>query len=96
MSPPMSKRITCLESWGNEHTFVGSGCDVLGWRRLTCFGKIGSHPGMVSWYAGDRSIQRSRRLAGRSVFNPTCAVYSWWWCPRFLREKCVSRELLPE
>ena len=47
VSPPMSKKISCLESWGNEHTFVGSGTEVLGWRRLTCLGTLGSHPGTV-------------------------------------------------
>ncbi|CAM9336689.1 unnamed protein product, partial [Ectocarpus fasciculatus] len=47
VSPPMSKKITCLESWGNEHTFVGSGREVLGWRRLSCTGSLGSHPGTV-------------------------------------------------
>eukprot|EP00752_Nemacystus_decipiens_P004264 g3895.t1 len=47
VSPPMSKKISCLESWGNEHTLVGSGNEVLGWRRLTCLGKLGSHPGTV-------------------------------------------------
>lgn len=47
VSPPMSKKISCLESWGNEHTFVGSGHEVLGWRRLSCLGTLGSHPGTV-------------------------------------------------
>lgn len=47
VSPPMSKKIACLESWGNEHTFVGSGGDVLAWRRLSCLGTVGSHPGTV-------------------------------------------------
>ena len=43
----MSKKVACLESWGNEHTFVGSGGDVLAWRRLSCLGTVGSHPGTV-------------------------------------------------
>lgn len=47
VSPPMSKKISCLESWGNENTFVGCGNEVLAWRRLTCLGSLGSHPGKV-------------------------------------------------
>lgn len=61
VSPPMSKRISCLESWGNEHTFVGSGNEVLGWRRLTCLGTLGSHPGTVRKAAYSRD--RDRYLA---------------------------------
>ncbi|CAM9781899.1 unnamed protein product [Discosporangium mesarthrocarpum] len=43
----MSKPVTCLASRGDEHTYVGSGSDVLEWRRLTCVGTLGSHPGIV-------------------------------------------------
>lgn len=47
VSPPMSKRITCLETWSNDHVLVACGSDILEWRRLECMGKVGSHPGTV-------------------------------------------------
>ncbi|CAM9462758.1 unnamed protein product, partial [Choristocarpus tenellus] len=47
VSPPMSKRVSCLASRGDEHTYVGSGCKILEWRRLACLGTLGTHPGTV-------------------------------------------------
>ncbi|CAM9879754.1 unnamed protein product, partial [Phaeothamnion confervicola] len=47
-SPPIPDRVRCLAARGDKFTYVGTGHHVLSWRRLSCQGALGEHPGEVT------------------------------------------------